>query len=260
VSVATGTREEPSAAAPAPAREPSRSLVITVVTAVVVGAAVLWGTDRLGRAAAESLVVRQVQQLTATAIPPAVGLRGDSFLVQAVAGRYEEVDVTLLDLSSGPLRVHRLDAQLTGVRLPVAELVRRNPDLLAVERARSRALLTYDDLDRYLEFTGRPYTLRPGLEPDEVTITGRVRVLDRDYDVSVDAVLGAEAGALTVTPSRIDTGTDLDRPAELLLGQRFTFVVPLDPLPFGQRVTGVRADPEGVVVRTETEGVVLRPR
>jgi hypothetical protein len=198
--------------------------------------------------------------LTGVRTAPDVELHGGSFLLQALRGRYERVDVSLSDLSSGPVRISRLDARLTGVRLPFSELLLRNPDVMAVERATGRALLTYDDLDGYLDFTGRPYAVRPGAEPDEVAISGSVRVLGRDYDVSVEAVLGAEGGALTVTPSRLDTGSTLDRPAELLLGRRFTFVVPLDPLPFGQRVTDIAAQPEGIVIRTETEGVVLRPR
>jgi hypothetical protein len=241
-------------------RRPRRDEVVLVVTALVGVAVLLWGGDRLARSAAESLVARELQRLTGTATAPDVELHGSSFLLQALRGRYERVDVSVSDLSSGPVRIARLDAELSGVRLPVSELLLRNPDVMAVERATGRALLTYEDLAGYLDFTGRPYTVRPGRQPDELAISGTVRVLGREYDVSVDAVLGADAGALTVTPRRLDTGSTLDRPAELLLGQRFTFVVPLDPLPFGQRVTDIAAQPEGIVIRTETEGVVLRPR
>lgn len=241
-------------------RRPRRDLVVLVVTALLGVAILLWGGDRVARSAAESLVTRELQRLTGTLAPPEVELHGSSFLLQALRGRYERVDVTMTGLSSGPMRIERVDARLSGVRLPLPELLLRNPGAMAVERATARALLTYADLEAYLEFTGRPYTLRPGREPEEVEISGSVRVLGSDYDVSVDARLGAEAGALTVTPTRLDTGTDLDRPAELLLGQRFTFVIPLDPLPFGQQVVGVAAGPDGVVVRTGVEGLVLRPR
>ena len=255
------TREEPSTGQDPPTAERSTGdVVVLVVTALLVVALLLGAADRVARGAAESLISRELKRLTGTEGAPEVDLHGSWFLVQALGGRYDRVDVTVRGLSSGPLRIDRLDAELSGVRLPFSELVRRNPGVVAVETAATSALLEYEDLNRYLDFTGRSYTVRPGGGPQEVHITGRVRVLGRDYDVSADAVLGAESGALTVSPVRLQTGTDLDRPAELLLTQRFTFRVPLDPLPFGLRVTDIAAGPDGVVVRTTTEAVVLRPR
>jgi LmeA-like phospholipid-binding len=258
MSAAAEIRDTP-ATGPAPARS-RRDLVVLVVTALVAGALLLGVTDRLARSAAVSLLSGELQRLTGTEPAPEVQLHGSSFLIQALSGRYDRADVTVRGLSSGSLRIERLQARLSGVRLPFSELVRRNPGVLAVEAASAQALLSYEDLDRYLEFTGRPYTVRPGRDPLEVEITGRVQVLGGDYDVSADAVLGAEGGALTVTPTSLRTGTDLDGPAELLLSQRFTFRVPLDPLPFGQRVTDIAAGPEGVVVRTAAGALLLRPR
>lgn len=235
-------------------------LVATVVTAVLVGGLLLWGADRLSRSSAESLVTEELQRLTGTPRPPLVELEGSSFLLQALTGRYDDVDVTLRGLSSGPLRIERLDAQLTGVHLPFSELVRGNPSVLGVESASAEAVLTYADLDRYLDFTGRPYTVRPGAGPRQLEITGEVQVLGRDLEVTATAVLGADSGALTVSPVSLETGQVLGRPAEILLRQRLTFLVPLDPLPFGQQVTGVSAEDGGLVIRTEVDGVALRPR
>lgn len=235
-------------------------LVATVVTALLVAGSLLWGADRLARSSAEALVTRELQRLTGTPRPPQVELHGSGFLLQALTGRYDEVELTLRGLSSGPLRIERLDARLSGVHLPFSELVRRNPSVVGVESASAEAVLTYADLDRYLDFTGRPYDVAPGAGPQEVEISGEVQVLGRTYDVRADAVLGAESGALTVSPTSIDTGSALDRPAEILLRQRLTFLVPLDPLPFGQQVTDVSAQDGGIVVRTESDGLALRPR
>jgi hypothetical protein len=234
--------------------------VATVVTALLVAGLLLWGADRLARSSAQSLVTQELQRLTGTPRPPLVELRGSSFLLQALTGRYDGVDVTLRGLSSGPLRIERLDARLSGVHLPFSELVRRNPSVLGVESASAEAVLTYADLDRYLDFTGRPYTVRPGGGPEELEISGEVQVLGRDLEVTATAVLGAEGGALTVSPVSLETGEQLGRPARILLRQRLTFLVPLDPLPFGQQVTGVSAEDGGVVIRTEVDGVALRPR
>lgn len=237
-----------------------RDLAVLVVTAVLGAALLLWGADRLARSSAEALVVREVQRLTGTVAPPEVELSGSWFLLQAFTGNYDRVQVTLRGPSNGPLRVERLDAQLSGVRLPFSELVLRDPGVIGVGSASSRSVLTYADLNRYLEFTGRPFTVGPGGGPREVAIRGKAQVLGGEYEVSAEAVLGAEAGGLTVTPVRLDAGTDLGGAAEVLLRQRLTFLVPLDPLPFGQQVTDVTAGPDGLVVRTGSGALALRPR
>ena len=250
-----GTTSRP----PAEARR-RRDLAVLVVTALVATAALLWGADRLARSSAESLVVRELQRLTGTPQPPEVELHGSWFLLQALTGSYDRVDVTMRGLSSGPLRIERLDARLSDVRLPLSELLRRNPGVLGVESASTRSVLTYADLDQYLDFTGRPWTVTPGSGPRDLDIRGEVQLLGREYDFTAGAELGADAGALTITPVRLATGSELGRAAEILLRQRLTFVVPLDPLPFGQQVTDVAAGPGGVEVRTESGALALRPR
>jgi LmeA-like phospholipid-binding len=249
-----------SAAPAAPVVRTPRELLLLVLTALLASVALLWAGDRLARDAAESLVSRELQRLTGTEAAPEVELHGSVFLLQALTGDYERVDVTLRGLSSGPLRVERIEAELSGVRLPFSELVRRNPSVLGVESASATALLSYADLDRYLDFTGRPYTVTPGGGDSELEIRGELRVLGNGYSVTADTVLGAEGGALTVSPERVRTGSTPGRPAELLLRQRLTFLVPLDLLPFGQQVTDVTATPGGVVVRTASDALVLRPR
>ncbi|MCV2490371.1 DUF2993 domain-containing protein [Geodermatophilus sp. YIM 151500] len=247
--------------APAPHASPARRsrvrVAVLLVSAVIGVAVLLWGGDRLARDVAERLVAREVQRVTGTFATPQVQVHGASFLLQAVRGRYDRVDVTARGLSSGALRLDRVEATLTGVRVPFRDLLLRDPDVLVVEETVERALLSYPDLNRYLQFTSRPYTVRPADDPAEVEITGTVQVLGRNYDATVDAGLGAEGGALTVTPSRVDTGSDLDAAAELLLGERFTFLVPLDPLPFGQVVTDVAVEEDGVLVRAAGEDVVV---
>ena len=52
--------------------------------------------------------------------------------------------------------------------------------------------------------------------------------------------------------------TGLDRATRLLLGQRFTVVVPLQALPFGHRVTGIDVRDDGVHVRAVGEAVIIQ--
>lgn len=246
-------------ASPTTARAARRRLAIVLLTALMGAAVLLWGADRLARVAAETLLADELQRMTGVLVQPEVEVHGSLFLLQALRGRYERVDVGLRGLSAGPVRIETLEAELSDVYVPLGDLLLRSTDRIVVGQAEETALLTYDDLNRYLDFTGRPFTVEPA-GGREVTITGEVQVFGRDYSPSVDARLAAEGGALAVSPTRVETGPDLDRAAELLLRQRFTFRVPLDPLPFGQQVTGISAETEGIVVDAAGGDVVLLPR
>jgi len=236
----------------------------TVVTAQVLAfvlalAAVLHGADVLARAAARSLVVRAVQERTGVAEPPEVEIHGALFLPQVVRGVYDRVDVRVSGIESGPLQLQQVDAELHGVHLPFHDVLVRDPRRIIVESAVQRASLTYDDLDRYLEVTGRPLTVAPGRGGD-VALTGTLEVLGQDVDASVDAALAARDGRLEVSPTQLRTGADgLDRASRLLLQQRLTFVVPLQSLPFGLEVTGIDVGEQGLLVHARGRGVVLEP-
>lgn len=227
--------------------------------AVVLGALLLlWGGDRLGRWGAENLLRHTLQDATGSSVAPTVQVHGSFVLLQVLRGRYDDVTVTLPEVRSGPLRIERVQAELSGVRLAFHDVLLQERDDLYIGSALQRATLRYDDLNRYLDATGRPITLAPGSSADELLLTGTLQVLDQTVTASSTARLGPAAGALGVQPTDVDTDSALDPVATLLLGQRFTFLVPLDPLPFGQRVTDARAGESELVVDTGTEGVWVR--
>lgn len=231
------------------------ALVLALVFAAGV-VLLLWAADWLARRAAESVLAGTVQQETGTSEPPSVDVHGTFFLPQVLRGRYDRVDIAAEGLVSGPLRIDSLDARLTDVHLSFADLLRGRTDRIVIGSSEERALLTYADLNRYLELTGRPFDIAPA-EDGGLELTGTVEVLDQTLDASADARLSTEDGALLVEPTRVGAARELDRISRLLLGERFSFRVPLDPLPFGQRLTGVQVAPEGVRVDAAGTGVVL---
>ncbi|NIH65806.1 LmeA family phospholipid-binding protein [Modestobacter marinus] len=226
---------------------------------VVVGTLLLlWGADRLARWAAESLLARDVQQATGVAERPSVQVRGLVFLLQAVQGRYDDVEVTLSEVSSGPMSVDRVEARLSGVHVSFHDLLVQEPGPVWIERSVGEAFLGYDDLNRYLQVTGRPVEI--GAAPgEEVRLTGTVDLLGQSVSASALAQLSPESGALSIAPTALDTETELAPASRLLLGQRFSLRVPLDPLPFGQELTAIEGAEDGLVVRAEGTDVVLRP-
>jgi hypothetical protein len=91
-----------------------------------------------------------------------------------------------------------------------------------------------------------------------VRLTGTVDVLGEVRPVSALARVEPEDGALLVRPTQLDSPDPLDGVEELLVRQRFTFPVPLDPLLFEDRGVDVAVQPAGLAVRDV--GQRRRPR
>lgn len=241
---------------PAPAGH-GRGATAVLAAVVVLGTALLLGAaEWLARAGAESVLARAVQERTGVLQPPEVEVHGSPVLLQALRGRYDDVEVDVDTLSSGPVRLRDVHAELSGVYLSFHDLLDGNTDRVYVERSAEQALLSYDDLDRYLRFTGRPLDAEPAGD-GRLRLTGTVDVLGGARPVSALARVAAEEGALLVRPEELRTPVPLDGVEEALLTQRFTFPVPLDPLLFEDRGVEVTVQPDGLAIRTAGSGVVL---
>ena len=239
-------------------RRPRRSTVLLAVLVLLGTALLLWGADWAARWGAESLLARSIQNATGVAERPAVTLHGTFFLPQVVRGRYSDVDITVRDLVAGPLRIDRVHAELRGVRLSFHDVLTRQAGPVVVEKSQEDATLGYDDINRYLKATGRPITITTA--PDgQAKLTGTVTVLGHSVSASALARFAPRDGDLAVVPTQLDTHTPLDRASELLLGQRFSFVVPLDPLPFGQELTSIRPGKTGIAIRARGSAFVVQP-
>ena len=161
----------------------------------------LWGSDLLARRVAEGVVAQALQERTGTVEEPSVKVRGLFFLPQVLRGRYDEVDISMEGVTSGPLRIDSVDARLEDVYLSFHDLLRGDTDRLLVVDTDAEVFLGYEDLNRYLELTGRPLTLESA-DPGELRVTGAVEVLGGTVEASADVALGADGGSLLVEPTR----------------------------------------------------------
>jgi hypothetical protein len=226
---------------------------VTVVLGTVL---LLWGADRLARWGAESVLASAVQEQTGVLKRPTVEVQGGPILLQALRGRYDAVEVGIGSLSSGPLHVEDYAAKLDGVYLSFHDLLDGNTARGHVEKAAEAAFLSYDGLDRYLGFAGRDLHVETA-DDGRLRMRGTVDVLGETRSVSALVSIGTEDAALVLRPARLEAGEPLDGLPELLVTQRFTVQVPLDPLPMGQVVTAVTVQPTGLAIRTAGDGVRL---
>jgi hypothetical protein len=180
-------------------RRRTAALAVTVVLGTVL---LLWGADRLARWGAESVLTRAVQEQTGVLERPTVEVQGGSALLQALRGRYDDVEVRIGALSSGPLRVEDYAADLDGVYLSFHDLLDGNTARVHVERAAEAAFLTYDDLDRYLRFAGRDLHVEAA-DGGQLRVRGTVDVLGEARTVSALVRVGTEDAGIVLRPTHL---------------------------------------------------------
>lgn len=223
---------------------------------LLVGLAVLLGlllvADRVGASLAGRAVAAQVQSAAGLTRQPQVAVEGFPFLTQAVAGRYDAVSVVALDVPAGELTLARLDATLTGVRVPLSQALSGSVTGVPVSGVTARALVGYDELAR--RSGDRGLTVVPA--GDRLRVTGSIVVLGRTVTATALSRVEVVDGGLLVTAESIEVG---DAGSLSGLGDRLDLRIPVAGLPYGLQVTGVEVQPDGLSVRARTGATVLQP-
>ncbi len=218
-----------------------------------------WGADALARLGAEALLARNIQNATGVSEPPVVSVSGFAFVPQVVRAAYDQVNVSTRGISSGPLRIERVDSQLFDVRVPFHDVLVQDIRRVGVSRSVEDVALRYEDVNAYFAATGRPLELAPS-ENGEARLSGVVDVLNQRVAVSARVTLSVADDVLRITPRQIDTGNaTLNEASRLLLGQRLALSVPLGTLPFGHHLTSAAASADGISLRVEGRTIVVQP-
>jgi LmeA-like phospholipid-binding len=233
-----------------------RLFVVATVGLLLLGALVV-AADRGGAWLSARLIADQVQAGEHLTQRPEVRVAGTPFLPQLIRGRYQAFDVRARDLRSGPLPLADVDATVSGVRLPLADIVSGSVSRVAADQVRARVLVRYADLDPLL--ADRNLKVSPA--GDALRVTGTARVLGRDLAASALSDVAVRDGQLVVTARKIETGNGLADSAlsALASGRRFDFTVPAADLPFGLRLDGVRVQPDGLALTAQGHAVELSP-
>ncbi|PVZ09434.1 DUF2993 domain-containing protein [Actinomycetospora cinnamomea] len=255
-----------------------------LLIALVVILAVLVGVDFGARWIAEDRVAVALQDALDLPNPPEVDVRGFPFLTQALDGRYDDVGLSAPGIAYGELRDLTLTADLSGVSLPLEDLVDARVERIPAERVTASARVNPTDLARLLdvgELTIEPLTaddlerLRSEAEADDSGASGSARALadvdpassvrltssttvgGQSIDVAVIASFRLSGGRITLQARDIRTeGGEgaVGQVAAQALRQRLSgFSTSVDPgrLPFAITATELRAE-DGVLVVSGT--------
>jgi len=225
-----------------------RRLVVALI--VVLGLA--FAADRVALVLVQRQIADQVQQQEHLDRRPTVAMHGFPFLTQVASGRYDGGVVVLQNLP-GRLRVQRLTVQLADVRLPPRDLLAGSAVAVPVKEVRGEARVAYADL---AAATGIP-GVRITPQGDRLELAVPITELGQTVRLRVSARIGITGGGLQITAGKAQ-GISLPQPIVDLALAQLTHALPLDQLPYGLRLTGVRVGPSGLDVSATAHDIVLR--
>jgi hypothetical protein len=226
-----------------------KALVVVVV--LLLGLALV--ADRVAAGVAEDRVAQELAAEGGLQGTPDVDITGVPFLTQALAGRYDDVRISLSADQLGQPAGTRADVALHGVRVPLSSVLSGSVREVPVDRVDGTATLSYDLLSAQL---GGDTTLRR--EGDGLRITRTVELLGQPIPLTAAGTVTLDGNDLVVDVANA-TGAGVDVPRVLvdqvadLLDLRYA----VPALPFGIRLTGVVPADDGVVVSLEATDTVI---
>ena len=225
-----------------------------VLLALVFLAVLLVVADRSAAALGERALSRELQATAELAEPPEVSVTGFPFLTQALRGRYDRVEVTAADVPVADTTLTGFEAVLSGLRVPLSDVLSDSVEQVHVDRLEARVLLSYDDLAR--RSLDRELTVSPA--GDRVRVTGRVRVLGRELEASAVSTVTLEDDDVVVTAESFEVGSGTaDRLLTRALRGRFDLSVPVGGLAYGLQVQSLQVTPNGIAARALAQDTVL---
>jgi hypothetical protein len=224
---------------------------LLIVLCVLLALAVV--ADRAAVGIAEDRVATELASAGGLRGTPTVDITGFPFLTQAMAGRYEDVRISLTAEQLGQPDGTRADVALRGVQVPLSAVLSGSVDRVPVDRIEGTATLSYELLSGQL---GPDTTLEP--EGDRLRITRTVELLGRQIPLTAVGSVALDGSTLVIDVDRA-AGAGVELPGFLveqasdLLDLRYE----IPALPFGLRLTGVSPSGDGVDVRVEAVHTVI---
>ena len=224
---------------------------VLLVVAVLLGLAVL--VDRVAVGVAEDRVGTELAAEAGLSGTPQVDITGFPFLTQALAGRYDEVRISLDAQQLGQPDGIRADLALHGVRVPLSAVLAGSVREVPVDRVDGTATLSYELLATGL---GADTTL--AREGDRLRITRTVELLGRTVPLTAVGQATLEGSEVVIDVEEA-AGAGVELPGLLVrqAGDLLDLRYAVPALPFGLRLTSVTPAEDGVVVGLEAVDAVV---
>lgn len=210
--------------------------------------------DRVAARVVASAVAVEIQRSENLVDKPGVEIRGFPFLSQALRGRYGRVEVSAVGIRREGVRIERLDAVLSDVRVSARDVLAGRVGAVPVGDVSAEVLITYADLNATLS----PEGLTVRAEGDRLQVRREVEVFGRTVSAAADAAVSVRGDTIVLTASRIRLGNDAaDALVTRALAGRLDATVPVTGLPLGLRLSSASVGPDGLSVAAAGSSIVL---
>ncbi|MGY0498554.1 LmeA family phospholipid-binding protein [Nocardia sp. FBN12] len=210
-------------------------LIVVLAIALVVG-------DRVGVVVAQNEIGRKVAAEYNLPNQPGVEIAGFPFLTQAVDGTYHDIDIRIGDWTGQNISVHNLDVALSEVAAPLSDVISNRTSNLVAATATATAVVPYDVVQRFAP---------SGVEsishsPEGLRATGTFSVAGLSVPATVFVTVAPTEAGIEVTPVSVQARAGGPTISLAVLRQSLTFVVPLQELPLGARLTAIQPSDDGL--------------
>lgn len=207
--------------------------------------------DRVAVAGVQREIAAQAAAKYDLAVPPEVTIEGIPFLTQAIAGRYERVDVAAGRMTVAGVALSRVDFTLYGVTARLEDLV-LNPQRvdMRAERVEGAVVVPVATLNQRA-----PRGIKVSVAGGALTVKGEITVLGRQVPAEATMKVDVTEGGLQLVPEKVTLGGGIAVPEP----ERFlSYRVPIGKLPYNLKLTDVQAVPEGLRISGTASNVPLR--
>ncbi|MEU3163761.1 DUF2993 domain-containing protein [Streptosporangium sp. NPDC006930] len=207
--------------------------------------------DRVAVAGVQREIATQATAKYDLSAPPEVTIEGIPFLTQAIAGRYEEVNVAAGAMTVSGIRLSSVDFTLRGVTAPLEDLVLRPRQVdMRAERVEGAVVVPVETINQRA-----PRGIKVEVAGDALNLSGEITVLGQKVPVKADLKVEIAEGGLQLTPGKVTLGGGIPVPNP----ERFiNYRIPIGKLPYNLKLTEVKAVPEGLRISGEASDVPLR--
>ena len=240
-----------------------RRKLIWLAVVVVALAGLLVVGDRVAAGVAEDRVAAMIADRAAdygvqSARPPDVDFAGFPFVTQVIGGRYDRIDIHLVDLSTGDLTLPRFEIHAFEVTAAVSDVLGGNGPIVA-GRLQADGHISYDTLTTVLSDATSAKVSRT---PDGLLqVAATVEVMGHQIPVIGTANVTFDGTVLRVVGENfIADGVDLPPGGQEvldLMAQSFSREIPVPALPYGLVLEDLRLEADSRVLSASAQDVPL---
>jgi hypothetical protein len=231
--------------------------VLIVLAVLLVGG--LIAADRIGVMVAENQIGKRVQDRYNLPHQPGVSIGGFPFLTQAIAGKYDSIEVSIGDwtttgsqtsVTNGqPVTVHDLHVKLSGLSASLSDVAGGNVNAITADSATATAVIPYDAIRQQ-----SPSITSMSYDNGGLKIKGTFHY--HGFTIPGTAVVVVKAGpnGIQVVPTSVQGDVGPPIPVALV-ASALTLNVPVRNLPIGSHITDAQATPDGLKVSATASNV-----